>query len=60
MSFFPESGVTLGSTRRLPITQRQATNVGVETYQLRLVANSGCCRIGDGAQPRRQPMRICL
>ncbi len=54
MSFFPKNPASrLGATQTIAYDSSVgATNVfGVETYQLRLVANSGCCyRIGDGAQ----------
>ncbi|WP_298279509.1 hypothetical protein [uncultured Bradyrhizobium sp.] len=54
MSFFPKNPASrLGTTQAIAYDSSVgATNAfGVETYQLRLVANSGCCyRIGDGAQ----------
>src|SRR6266702_1248812 len=54
MSFFPkQSASRVGVTQTIAYDSSPgATNVfGVETYQLRLVADSACCyRVGDGAQ----------
>ncbi|VIO77377.1 hypothetical protein [Bradyrhizobium ivorense] len=54
MSFFPKQPASrLGVTQTIAYDSSVgATNAfGVETYQLRLVANSACCfRIGDGVQ----------
>lgn len=54
MSFFPKHQASrIGVTQTIAYDSSVgATNVfGVETYQLRLVANSACCyRIGDGVQ----------
>jgi hypothetical protein len=54
MSFFPKQNASrVGTTQTVAYDASVgATNAfGVETYQLRLVANSACCyRIGDGAQ----------
>jgi hypothetical protein len=54
MSFFPKHHSSrVGITQTIAYDSSAAiTNAfGVETYQLRLVANSACCyRIGDGAQ----------
>jgi len=54
MSFFPKHHASrVGITQTIAYdSSAAATNAfGVETYQLRLVANSACCyRIGDGAQ----------
>src|SRR6266481_6308162 len=54
MSFFPKQPSSRnGATQTIAFDASVAiTNVfGCETYQLRLVGDSGCCyRIGDGAQ----------
>jgi hypothetical protein len=54
MSFFPKHHASrVGITQTIAYdSSTAATNAfGVETYQLRLVADSACCyRIGDGAQ----------
>jgi hypothetical protein len=54
MSFFPKHHASrVGITQTIAYDSSvAATNAfGVETYQLRLVADSACCyRIGDGAQ----------
>ncbi len=54
MSFFPKqpaSRVGVTQTIAFDASAAIANPFAVETYQLRLVANSACCyRIGDGAQ----------
>ena len=54
MSFFPKHHASrVGATQTIAYDSSVGiTNAfGVETYQLRLVADSACCyRIGDGAQ----------
>jgi hypothetical protein len=54
MSFFPKqpsSRVGVTQTIAFDASVAVANAFGTETYQLRLVADSGCCyRVGDGAQ----------
>ncbi len=54
MSFFPKhpsSRVGVTQTIAYDASAAITNTFGPETYQLRLVADSGCCyRIGDGAQ----------
>jgi hypothetical protein len=54
MSFFPKhpsSRVGVTQTIAFDASAAIANTFGPEAYQLRLVADSGCCyRIGDGAQ----------
>src|SRR5882757_7495462 len=54
MSFFPKhhaSRIGLAQTIAYDSSVAITNAFGVETYQLRLVADSACCyRIGDGAQ----------
>jgi hypothetical protein len=54
MSFFPKhpsSRIGVTQTIVFDASAAIANTFGPETYQLRLVADSGCCyRIGDGAQ----------